>query len=286
MASGGGRASGQPAPACRRSSPRGSAGWIPTSCRRWSCLPWPDRCRSASSRGWRRQRAVQRLETRGLVTTEQSGRRLEVAIAHPLHAEVLRSSMPALRQRSIRRNLVDALLATGARRSADRVRSGVLVARVGLDVDPMTLSLGSDASLFGDRPRDRRSVDGDPARRGGGAPDGRPGVRQDNEVAIRLARAAYERPAVCPRVSPWRPRWRGPARRQSAEAVLADLADKAAAIDDRVRVALGLAWVRFWGRYHVDEARAGLDRGGRRGRRCGCDPNLLAESTRTSPASR
>jgi hypothetical protein len=94
-------------------------------------------------------RAVQSFETRGLVTAEQSGRRLEVAMAQPLHAEVLRSGMPALRQRSARRNLVDALIATGARRTADRVRLACWSIELGLEVDPMTLSLGTHASLFG-----------------------------------------------------------------------------------------------------------------------------------------
>jgi predicted ATPase len=40
--------------------------------------------------------AVQRLEGRGLVSTEHSGGRLDVSIGQPLHAEVLRGRMPAL----------------------------------------------------------------------------------------------------------------------------------------------------------------------------------------------
>ncbi len=221
-------------------------------------------------------RAVQRLETRGLVTTEQSGRRVDVAIAHPLHAEVLRSSMPALRQRSIRRNLVDALIATGARRSADRVRMACWSLESGVDVDPMTLSLGTDASLF----RIGQAIAGrlkeilpEVAEE---LPADRPAVREDHEVAIRLARAAYERTGGLPEgvALATALAWTGAVA--GAESVLADLPRHADVIDDRVRLALGLAWVRFWGRYHVDEARAGLIEIAAEAEVADCDQKLLA----------
>ena len=62
-----------------------------------------------------------------------------------------------------------------------------------------------------------------------------------------------------------------------AESVLAELGEKAEAIDDRIRVALGLAWVRFWGRNHADEAQAGLLEVAAEAERVGCDSLLLAE---------
>jgi DNA-binding CsgD family transcriptional regulator len=223
-------------------------------------------------------RAVQELETRGLVTTQRSGRRLEVALEHPLHAEVLRSGMPPLQQRSIRHNLVAALLATGARRTADRVRLACWSIESGLEVDPMTLSFGTDASLFviGHAIAGRLSEilpDLSVA-----IPSDGPAVRQDHEVAVRLARAAYEQTgalsdgvALATTLS-----WTGATA--DAEAVLAELAAQAgSSIDDRIRVALALAWLRFWAHYRVDQARAGLTELAAEAPSVGCDPALLAE---------
>jgi DNA-binding CsgD family transcriptional regulator len=50
--------------------------------------------------------------------------------------------------------------------------------------------------------------------------------------------------------------WTGAIER--AEAVLSDLAGKAKAQDDQLRLALALSFVRFWGRYQLEEARSGL----------------------------
>ncbi len=94
-------------------------------------------------------RSVEELARRGLVTTERSSRRVEVAVGHPLHAEVLRGQMHPLHRRSSWRILVDALVATGTRRAADRVRLACWSLESGLEVDPMTLALGADATLFG-----------------------------------------------------------------------------------------------------------------------------------------
>ena len=203
-------------------------------------------------------RAVEGLEGRGLVSVEESGRRLEMSIAHPLHAEVLRSRMPALRQRAIRRNLVEALTRTGARRTADRVRIACWSLESGLDVDPATLSLGSDAALYGiGQAIAGRLQEILPGTAAGLRADA-PAVRQDFELAIRLAQVAYERTgqvlegaALASALA-----WTG--RIGQAEAVLAELAGKAEAIDDRLGVALALSFLRFWGRYDVDEARAAL----------------------------
>ncbi len=219
--------------------------------------------------------AVQKLEARGLVTTERSGRRLEASIAHPLHAEVLRSGMPSLQQRSIRHNLVNALTATGARRTADRVRLACWSIASGLEVDPTTLSLGSDASLFGiDRAISARLNEILPF----GAldlPDA-PAVRQDRELAVRLAQAAFDRSGgVAEGVSlAGALAWTGAIA--GAEDVLAALAQHAEAIDDRLRLALALGWVRFWGRYRVDEARACLTEAAEAAGE-GVDPVLLAD---------
>jgi DNA-binding CsgD family transcriptional regulator/tetratricopeptide (TPR) repeat protein len=221
-------------------------------------------------------RAVEELEARALVTTERSGGQLEVAIAHPVHAEVLRSRMPTLQQRSIRRNLVEALKAAGVHDTTDRVRLACWSLESGLDVDVMTLSLGTDASMFGiDHAVSARLKEILP-----GAtvelPAGRPAVRQDLELAVRMARAAYDRSGglvegvgLASALA-----WSG--AMDSAEAVLAQLADKADAIDDRLRVTLALSVVRFWGRHDAEGATTTLtevaDAAGQ-----GADPVLLAD---------
>ncbi len=89
------------------------------------------------------------------------------------------------------------------------------------------------------------------------APAG-PAVPQDHGLATRLARAAFERSgglqegiALASTLA-----WTGAIT--EAESVLAELSGRADAVDDRVRLALALAWVRFWGRYDVEDARAGL----------------------------
>ncbi len=201
--------------------------------------------------------AVQELERRDLVATERSDRRIEVTMAQPLHAEILRRGMPALQQRSVWRNLVNALSATGARRASDRVRLACWSIESGLEVDPATLALGSDASLFGfGRALAGRLGEIMPEAPGEPRADG-PSVSMDHDRAVRLARAAYGQSgdlgdgvALASTLA-----WTGAA--DDAEAVLSGL-QGAAAVDDRIRVALGLAWVRFWGRYRVDEARSVL----------------------------
>jgi DNA-binding NarL/FixJ family response regulator len=165
--------------------------------------------------------------------------------------------MPALQQRAVRRNLVDAVQATGARRAFDRVRLACWSLESGLEVDPVTLSLGSTASLFGMgqaiasrlaevMPDAQATVDMGLA------------VPRNHDLAVRLARLAYERNdgvvegvALATTLA-----WTGAT--EEAEGVLAEVEAKVEAIDDRLRLATALAWVRFWGRFDVEAAEAGL----------------------------
>lgn len=222
--------------------------------------------------------AVTRLEARGLVETELSGGRLEGTIAQPLHAEVLRGGMPALREQSIRRNLVEALRATGSRRTTDRIRLACWSLESGDDVDPVTLALGADASLHGTGPTISArleeilpDVSRDPVAAG-------PAVPQDHRLATRLARAAYERTgglregfALASTLA-----WTGATT--EAEGVLAELSGRAEAADDRVRLALALSWVRFWGRYEVEDASAALMDAVTQAETSSADPLLLADA--------
>jgi DNA-binding CsgD family transcriptional regulator len=202
-------------------------------------------------------RAVAGLEARALVIAESSGRRSEVFIAHPVHAEVLRSTMPILRQRSIRRNLVDALIATGARRSADQVRLAWWSWDSGVDVDVNALARGADALLFGVGPAIPTRLKEILPQATASPAGANPNVSDDPELGVRLAQAAYDRTggvaegAVLARTLVWT----GATGR--AEAVLAELIGKADAVDDRLLVATVSAFVGFWGRQQID-ATSGL----------------------------
>jgi hypothetical protein len=61
-------------------------------------------------------------ERRGTIVAEESGRRAEVRLAHPLFGEVLRARMPVLQRRRLQRLLADALEATGSLRRGDVLR--------------------------------------------------------------------------------------------------------------------------------------------------------------------
>jgi DNA-binding CsgD family transcriptional regulator len=74
------------------------------------------------------QKLVQRVdladeERRGTIVAEESGRRAEVRLAHPLFGEVLRSQMPLLQRRRLQRLLADSLEAVGGQRRGDVLRS-------------------------------------------------------------------------------------------------------------------------------------------------------------------
>ena len=62
------------------------------------------------------------LERVGLLASGTDGRRLEFRLAHPLHGEVLRQQMSALRRRGITAALADVVEAVGARRADDGLR--------------------------------------------------------------------------------------------------------------------------------------------------------------------
>ncbi|MGH3735312.1 MAG: AAA family ATPase [Micromonosporaceae bacterium] len=62
------------------------------------------------------------LERLGLLDVQARDGRWQAQLAHPLYGEVVRSRMPRLRTRAVRRQLADALAATGARRRGDLLR--------------------------------------------------------------------------------------------------------------------------------------------------------------------
>lgn len=65
---------------------------------------------------------LSQLERAGIVETVRLARRVEVRLAHPLYAEVIRARTPEVRAEAIRRRLADALEQAGASRRDDVVR--------------------------------------------------------------------------------------------------------------------------------------------------------------------
>lgn len=65
---------------------------------------------------------AEELERSGLLVSELSGSRLLLRAAHPLYAEVLRTTTPAVRAAAVTRSLAEAVERTGARRREDTLR--------------------------------------------------------------------------------------------------------------------------------------------------------------------
>ena len=112
---------------------------------------------------WFDRRLLERLEEGGLVSVTTSGRRTEVALAHPLYGEVLRSQLPVLRTRAVQRELADRLEAHGMRRREDLVRLALWRLDGGGKVDTELLLPAARLALAG----------------------------RDTELAVRFADAAF-----------------------------------------------------------------------------------------------
>ncbi|HVE26232.1 MAG TPA: AAA family ATPase, partial [Sporichthya sp.] len=68
---------------------------------------------------------VENLERHGLLVSEFDGRRVQVRLAHPLYADVVRRGISAVRQAAMGRMLADAAESAGGRRREDPLRIGI-----------------------------------------------------------------------------------------------------------------------------------------------------------------
>ncbi|WP_433801748.1 LuxR C-terminal-related transcriptional regulator [Actinomycetospora sp. CA-084318] len=93
---------------------------------------------------------LDRLDRAGLVVSEQFGRRVDVRLAHPLYAELLRGRASPLRVRTVHRRLADSQQAIGARRARDRLRLLLWRLGAGQSVDPAELVEIAERVLPGD----------------------------------------------------------------------------------------------------------------------------------------
>jgi DNA-binding CsgD family transcriptional regulator len=220
--------------------------------------------------------AITSLERRELVVLERSGRRLEVRIAHPLHGEVLRAGMAILQLRGARRNLVEAVQCAGARRSGDRLRIACWSIDSGLDVDPVSLASAADSALWHvGRMIAARLSELLPSSEHFGVPSGE-GVSANPELALRLARAAYESGGgmAAGGLLATTLAWTGAIT--EAELLLERLERSAPKGDDQLRFVLALADVRFWGQQRVADATTVLTEALQQPAQS-ADPLLLAE---------
>jgi DNA-binding NarL/FixJ family response regulator len=224
---------------------------------------------------------VEQLEARAVVKSEPCEGRPEVTIAHPLHAEVLRSAIPPLRRRALRQRLVDALGRSGTRRSSDEVRLACWSLEPGRDADSRSLDRGTRASMFptGSAVASRLCdlVPGVPLNSNDHA---EPVIRRDLDLAVVLARTAYERRRGVAEGAALADVLVMTGRAADAEAVLGELPGLASDDDDRLRLAIARAKTTFWGRFEADAAIPPL-LAAVGSCRTGTDPSLLAAAYET-----
>lgn len=112
-------------------------------------------------------RVLASTEQAGLVVSERTGRRLEVRLAHPLYAEVIRRRTSPLRQRDTYRILAQTLEMTGARRAEDKPRLVRWRLAAGLPTDPQLVRAAAETLLRKDFPQ-AEQLAAEAVRLGGG----------------------------------------------------------------------------------------------------------------------
>ena len=158
-------------------------------------------------------------DRKGLLMTDGAGPRLQVRLAHPLYAEVIRARVSALRARAVYRQLTEAVEAAGARRLDDRLRvatwrleAGVSGSTPGQLISEARLAMG----VFDFRLAERL------ARAAATT-----GSRVDAERLVGLALLGQGRP-------------------DDAELVLASLTPSAGTDHERLQVAISRAFNLYW----------------------------------------
>jgi DNA-binding CsgD family transcriptional regulator len=172
------------------------------------------------------QDAVQAAERSGLLTLEWSGRRVLACLAHPLHGEVLRATLPMSRTRTIAGWLAAVVGAGALRRRDDLLRVGVWQLEAGVAARPALLLAAA----------------------------GQAAARFDLELAERLARAAVDAGGgpTAVRLLAETLEWQG--RHAEAVAVMDDESPAQGSGAERARWASIRAGNLYWGRERTAEA--------------------------------
>ncbi len=169
-------------------------------------------------------------ERAGLVVSERTGRRLNVRLAHPLYADVIRRRTSPLRQRDTYRILAQTLDLTGARRAEDKPRLVRWRLAAGLPTDPRLVLAAAETLAGKDFPQ-AEQLAAEAVQLGGGFP-----------AKFLLARIRI-----------------AGGRHADAAALLTELADDAVSPDQRGRVAAVAAGNLAFGLGDVAGAAALLD---------------------------
>lgn len=177
-------------------------------------------------------RVLASIERRGLLTSEKAGKRLEVRLAHPMYAQVVRMRTSVRRSCEIYRMLAAALSATPSRRATDRQRIATWRLAAGLPMEPEMLVAAASRAL----------------------------ESKDYQLAERLARAAVERGGGFTAHHRLARALVGLARCQEAETILSDLASDGLDEDERTRLAITRATNLYWGLGRPDQAEQALRR--------------------------
>jgi DNA-binding CsgD family transcriptional regulator len=227
--------------------------------------------------------AVADVADRGLVTARGEGADTVVSLAHPLYGKVLSDGFTPVRDRALRRQLLDALMAgpgsgagsgTDAESNAgagppsrDVARVAALRLDLGLDVDPSTLVLAHNLVLaayprnVAERLTGATSNDGDvdaavALAEASVRPRGE--TSDDVELMGRLARSAWERDRTLPAGLAWVAILAATGRAEEGERLTDQLEDLVNNEWDRTFVALARANLEFWVLGQEDKAIATL----------------------------
>lgn len=177
-------------------------------------------------------RVLASIERRGLLASEKVGRRVEVRLAHPMYAAVVRMQTPARRSREVHRMLADTLTATPSRRAVDRLRIASWRLAAGLPTAPDMLVTAAGRAL----------------------------ESKDYRLAERLARAAVERGVGFAAHHRLARALVGLARCQEAETILSGLDPAELTGNERTQLAITRSTNLYWGLGSADQAEQSLRR--------------------------
>ena len=175
--------------------------------------------------------SLEALERRGLLEVRASDARCDVRLAHPLYAEFVRSRMPTIRARSVRRTLAAAFEERGARRREDVLRVATWRLDGGGEGSPPLMLAAARAAS----------------------------VAHDLHLAERLARAALDSGGGIEAAEVLASMVDNLGRHQECEDVLAALDLSGASDQQRAMVGMTRARNMFWGLgRHADAVAASL----------------------------
>jgi DNA-binding CsgD family transcriptional regulator len=162
---------------------------------------------------------LEALERDGLISVHTDGRRESVRLAHPMHSEVLKEGIPALRSRSILIAQADAVQACGALRREDPIRVATWRLAATGRADPELLLRAARLARFA----------GD-YRQAAGLARAAMASHPSAAAGLVLGESLYDASSF-----------------EEAEGVLADAAGRAASDDELVRISTVRRRNLFWG---------------------------------------